>query len=428
MINSIKNIGISSATRPYDIIKIRTINLMCVVGIAVLLTQIAMGLILDLSLYLPVYYSVTIVLLFIPLYLNAIQKMIASGMAFLTTAYFSIAFMSSILGEELNSHLYIIPCVTIGLTFFSKTQQIYRWLCIVLAGLSWIIPKIYLSYYNPIVEIENTMAELMAEINVGITLIVSIVIIYVFSSQNDDFINQIENQKRLINVKNEELTQFNYILTHDLKAPAISIASLSDIIEETIEEEKLQLPESLIQPFHLLKKKSKGLVNIIKGITEYFKTSVHEQFEWVNTEKEIKEIIELISGDKIVNIRLDSLPYLYTPSIAFRRICQNLLTNAIKYTKNENPCIHIYYTESNGKGHLNFQDNGQGIDKTQQKQIFNLFSMIDKSEENSSGIGLAIVKKLVEETNGEIYVQSEIGKGSNFYLSYNITSFKRNPS
>jgi signal transduction histidine kinase len=105
----------------------------------------------------------------------------------------------------------------------------------------------------------------------------------------------------------------------------------------------------------------------------------------------------------------------------FQQLIQNFITNAIKYNDKEKGTVRLIISETSQYHSFSVEDNGRGIDKRNQDKIFDMFQKFDAEGKSSSGIGLAIVKKIVELYQGKVSLQSEVGKGSTFtfYLPKN---------
>src|SRR5690606_28242512 len=118
-----------------------------------------------------------------------------------------------------------------------------------------------------------------------------------------------------------------------------------------------------------------------------------------------------------VAISYDPLPEIMADYIQLTQVFQNLISNAIKFCSKEAPKIHISATEENDQWLFSVQDNGIGINPKYSERIFEVFKRLNKRQEYpGTGIGLSICKKIVERHGGCIWVESELGKGSTFYI------------
>ena len=131
--------------------------------------------------------------------------------------------------------------------------------------------------------------------------------------------------------------------------------------------------------------------------------------------------LELFIKENNATVSHDPLPVVMADSIQLVQVFQNLIINGIKFHSEGAPKIHISVEKKANEWVFSVQDNGIGIDPQYFKTIFEIFKRLHKREEYSgTGIGLAICKKIVERCGGRIWVESELGKGSTFYLTLPI--------
>ncbi len=219
---------------------------------------------------------------------------------------------------------------------------------------------------------------------------------------------------------NRELDQFAYTASHDLRAPLQGIELLSQWI---IEESHSLLPEKSRHHLDLLKKRVRRLDELISGILAYsrIKTS-GGNLEEVDLNKMLDEIIDNLNAPKNIKITIDEImPTLTTDKIALTQVFLNLISNAIKFHDKPHGHINIGYQAEDHFFIFYVKDDGPGIEEKFHEKIFELFKTLQSRDQTEgTGIGLAIVKKIVEKHEGKITVQSIVGKGSTFYFSWPI--------
>ncbi len=229
-----------------------------------------------------------------------------------------------------------------------------------------------------------------------------------------------------IKQKNQELEQFSYVLSHDLKSPLRAIKTLIHFIKEDMEEADLKLPEEVEKNFDLIDGRVVRMEHLIMSVLSYAQVGGSQEAEWVNMNEiveEVKDFIEIPSNFKL-KISKD-LPMLKGNKIEITQVVQNLITNAIKYNDNEEPELFIYPGLRSKNFLIHFKDNGKGIDPMFHDKVFNLFETLKQKESfESTGIGLPIVKKVVEKIGGNIYVKSTPGDGADFILSFPLSVCK----
>lgn len=217
-----------------------------------------------------------------------------------------------------------------------------------------------------------------------------------------------------IEKKNEELDQFAYIVSHDLKAPLRAISTLSTFLEEDLEG---KLNEETEGNFALMRSRVARMESLINGILEYSKVGrKSSKNELIDTQKLVTDIIDSLEIDpKFKIIIQDQLPKVEFTEIQLGQVFQNLISNAIKYHDKDTGQININYHDQDGFHEFEVVDDGPGIEPQYQDKIFEIFQTLQSRDEiESTGIGLSIVKKIVEDHSGSIQVNSKIGEGSTF--------------
>ncbi|MDY6938480.1 MAG: PAS domain S-box protein [Cyanobacteriota bacterium] len=219
--------------------------------------------------------------------------------------------------------------------------------------------------------------------------------------------------------RNQELDRFAYVASHDLKAPLRAIANLSTWIEEDIGND---LPEENREQLDLLQGRVHRMERLIDGLLAYSRAGRSAQtVEEVDLNELLKEEIDLLApmADLSIDIAPD-LPIFSTNRVPLARVFSNLIGNAIKHHDRPNGRIEIRCKpRSNSFYEFTVADDGPGIDEAYHSKIFEIFQVLESRDTlESTGIGLAIVKKIVEAEGGEISVYSQLGRGSTFRFTW----------
>jgi PAS domain S-box-containing protein len=219
--------------------------------------------------------------------------------------------------------------------------------------------------------------------------------------------------------RNQELDQFAYIASHDLKAPLRAIANLSEWLEADLDG---QLPQENQTQLQLLRARVHRMYALLDGVLEYARIGRAQiAVEVVSVEALLVEILDTLLPPSgfIVKFVLP-LPTFTTSRLLLRQVLMNLMDNAIKYHPNpETGLLKISVQELEEYYEFAVSDNGEGISPEFHRKVFTIFQTLQaKDNRESTGVGLAIVKKIVETEGGKIGIKSEIGKGSTFYFTW----------
>lgn len=213
---------------------------------------------------------------------------------------------------------------------------------------------------------------------------------------------------------NSELDKFAYVVSHDLKAPLRAIGSLSDWIEE---DAGSQLNAESLSHLQTIKGRVVRMEGLINGILDYTKAAKkNEEIIDIDSGDLVRETIDLLGPPArvMVNVR-GEFPILSARKVKLQQVFMNLVSNAYKYNDKEDQQIEIGCEFQGSSCIFYVKDNGPGIEKAYHEKIFVIFQTLNARDEvESRGVGLAIVKKIVEEEGGRIWVESEQGKGACF--------------
>jgi PAS domain S-box-containing protein len=218
---------------------------------------------------------------------------------------------------------------------------------------------------------------------------------------------------------NADLKQFAYVASHDLREPLRMITSYLQLLERRYKD---QLDEDANDFIGFAVNGAKRLDTMIMDLLEYSRVA---NIEMKFTDVDIQEVVELVINNLKVlieendaTIDYDSLPTIWSDENLLIILFQNLISNAIKYRTEETPKIHISAIKEENQYVFSVKDNGIGIDSKHLERIFTIFNRLHTHEEyEGSGIGLAIAQRIVHQHGGEIWAESELGKGSTFYFT-----------
>ncbi|TGK02171.1 PAS domain S-box protein [Leptospira selangorensis] len=244
---------------------------------------------------------------------------------------------------------------------------------------------------------------------------------------NRDISEKIESRKSLeealygLAKTNKELEQFAYIASHDLQEPLRTIASYLQLLERKFSEEIKPEMREFIHVSVEAAKRQQGLIESLLSYSRVGSDSVKKSKGNTNLIlDEIKKDLSSVIQETKANLVLEGpFPEVYADQDQIRRLFSNLISNGIKFrSPTRSPEIRIKVKNVPGANVFSVADNGIGMDSKYFDRIFIIFQKLHtRSEYPGTGIGLSICKKIVENHGGKIWVQSSVGKGSEFFFS-----------
>ncbi|MBE9083440.1 GHKL domain-containing protein [Tolypothrix sp. LEGE 11397] len=216
---------------------------------------------------------------------------------------------------------------------------------------------------------------------------------------------------------NQDLNDFAYVVSHDLKAPLRGISSLSEWLLSDYGDQFDDEGQELVR---LLISRVKKMYALIDGILQYSRAgSYREEKTQVNLNDVVRDVIDLLAPPENIQIEIIStLPIISAETTRIKQIFQNLFSNAIKFIDKPQGRIIINCTEDNSYWQFIVADNGPGIEEKYFTKIFQMFQKLSNDDNSdSTGIGLSLVKKIVELYGGTVWVESEVGQGSKFFFT-----------
>ena len=235
---------------------------------------------------------------------------------------------------------------------------------------------------------------------------------------------ELEGAQDLLKASNEDLRTFAYIVSHDLKEPLRMINSYTQLLKRSFKD---NLDEDTSQFMFFIIDGSRRMKQMLDDLLQYATAANKEVFkEVVNIKDPISIAIknlEIPIKEKNANVEFldDNFPNIHASFSHMTQLFQNLIGNAIKFHKpTMYPLVEIS-SERKGKYNIiRIQDNGMGIPREKTDSIFSPFERVGHNKIKGTGIGLAICKKIVENHNGKIWVESDTDEGATFYIAFPI--------
>ncbi len=243
--------------------------------------------------------------------------------------------------------------------------------------------------------------------------------IFIMSDVNERKKAEIQLNEYLSDLEktNKELDKFAYIVSHDLKAPLRAIGNLTDWITQDSAD---SLSDESKENFQIIKGRVKRMEQLINAILEYSKVSKHKGTQELFSFNEIiHNAVDLAGTDSNCKVEISgTMPEYYGDKVKYQQVFMNLISNGIKHNNKEQKKIEISCREEGKFWEFMIKDNGPGIDKRFHEKVFVIFQTLKARDEfESTGIGLSIVKKIVEEAGGSIRIESTPGEGAAFYFT-----------
>lgn len=229
----------------------------------------------------------------------------------------------------------------------------------------------------------------------------------------------LKRSNSLLRRSNQELDDFTYIVSHDLKEP---LRGISNFCQYLMEDYSRQLDKKACHYLDVIKKSSARMKKLIDDLLKLShvrrKSNSSEELNLNRALKEIIQNMEPAIKEKKVKIKIQKdLPTITCDSLRYKQVFYNLVNNAIKYADKAKPYIKIGWRQTPAEHIFTIKDNGPGISKEDYDKIFTIFRRLHHDKNEGTGAGLTIVKTIVESHGGRIWVESELGHGSVFYFT-----------
>ncbi len=327
--------------------------------------------------------------------------------------YFAALFL---IGGYFSQSIASVATIAVTYVLFRNEPKL-RYQLIVYNCLIYIIPTIYLNFYEPVLGHHDYPLD---EILVYLLSIGWISIVFLVYEENTlGYIKSLQEKNEQLQRKTNELQRFTYIASHDLKSPIRNMTSFLNLIRRAINrkdyqgiEEYLAFAQTGVQEMH----------ELVSGVLEVsrIEQNAKTRYAMQDLNKLLRKAISNIQAEidqKQANITATILPCYYCHESDFIIVFQNLVQNAIKYNRSSEPQLQITSTQNNDTLLLSFKDNGIGIESQFYDQIFDYFKRLHSSQQyQGTGLGLGLCRKIIEKYDGQIRVESDPGRYAEFII------------
>jgi len=220
---------------------------------------------------------------------------------------------------------------------------------------------------------------------------------------------------------NDELDSFTYIASHDLKEPLRGIHNYSTFLMEDYGEILDQDGRDKLETLVRLTQRMEDLINALSFFSRLGRQELHKSAIDLNELIDnVAEVIRISKPDASIEIiNMDNLPVIYGDKILMEEVFSNLINNAVKYNNKNDKIVEIGHKETDESASIIYvKDNGIGIREKHQETIFKIFKRLHGKDRfgGGTGVGLTIVKKIIERHGGQIWLESNYGEGTIFYV------------
>ncbi len=361
---------------------------------------------------------VIISILLLLLYLNSKQYFNVAQLLVNILFPFVMLSIGVLYGEPTGIQYNLMIFITTAFFFHKKT--ITKFLLAFYNILIFFFLEYYWTHYDSIyMTIVSPITEPLTFIT---SVCCSITIMFTFLKENENFdaknqelLKTLEINNQELKVANKELERFAYVASHDLKTPLRTILGFTELLERDYKNGK---NDNFLAYFKQIKQGTLQMDNLIKTTLEYSRIdNLETENTWIDLNQIIKSIKSNYLNNKTVSIEYDTLPSIFAEENQILSLFQNLIENGTKYNQSPVKKINISCKTSDNKYLFSVSDNGIGIEKQYQNQIFTMFKRLHTNQQyDGTGLGLAICEKVVAKMNGKIWIESKVGVGTTFFV------------
>jgi len=219
--------------------------------------------------------------------------------------------------------------------------------------------------------------------------------------------------------RNQEMEQFVYTVSHDLRSPLVTTMGFVSFLKEDIAEGNLTEVDDALSRIEKANLRMQQLINDLLQLSRAGRMELNlEAFNVGSVLTGVLDYVSQIAEEKGVRIEIsDDFPVITADRNRLHQVFENLLTNAVKYGIGApDPCVRVFWRDMGDEIYICVQDNGPGIAPEYHKKVFGLFQRLNTTEPGT-GVGLAIVSRIAELHGGKAWVESEPGEGASFWVS-----------
>lgn len=320
----------------------------------------------------------------------------------------------------------------------SEGVQMDKRLAVIQGHLADLQRRIYVTFSTSLAQAERASQQALWVGVAAFVILVILVGVFIFLIQrlskglrnnledlralNDRLEEMVQGRTEELQSKNRELEAFLYTVSHDLKAPVVSLYGMANALREDYENQLDKQGKHYLQRVIANASQMEALIQQLLELSKI--GSVAYTPEVVDSETVVRGVFDQFESqvrDRGILVEVRSpLPRVYINRLRLHQIFSNLVGNAVKFIgETPKPFIEVGAEDKGDKIQFYVKDNGIGIDETYHEKIFGVFQRLQEVGTEGTGIGLAIVKRIVESNGGRIWLDSKKGEGSTFFFTAN---------
>lgn len=419
--DSIKSIGVKNDHKAYAVFSL--MNQICFMGGIVGLSMAALGIILGL----PIYYSgLSFGLAFmttLPLLLNAYRLFDLSRFVVAGVIPVQVCLWSVLIGGSFSEESILTVILFLIYILYAESPK-KRNVFYAVLFLAYIASNTYLIFFSPLLsEVDNPYDDPLAFM---ICVAWLVMVIWSFQKkiqkqqdEQEQLIKQLKDKNGNLIKTKEELEQFTYIASHDLKSPLRTIISFLDLIKRDVKRERY---DDLLSKLDFARSGAEQMNYLVTDILEYSKITnlkAHKK-SVVNLQTIVDKVkfnLKDVIDRKNVDLYIFDLPDFYCNETEMTVLFQNFIENGIKYNEEKTPNIFVKSKLTEDALELQFIDNGIGIEEQYYEKIFLFFKRLHTNDHyKGTGLGLGLCKKIIDDMGGTVNIESMVNVGTTFTI------------
>jgi len=368
----------------------------------------------------PIYTKISFVIACmytVMLFLHHFNRIYEAKIYFSTVIPIWFTLGTILIGGQFSQSAASVATIIITYVLFEESFKL-RNLLIGVHIVLFIGVMLYMNFCDPILGVKEVPFD---EIVIYIMAICWIsIVFYIHDQKSLNLIKALKGKNQEMEVQNEQLERFTYLASHDIKSPLRNISTFLGLMKRDVE---IGETGNLNEYLKVALTASNQVSNLVDGVLEVSRlSSVEEDYQMVNLNDVLKSALKNLKSDieeKQAQISSNELPQFYCNQYDLIVVFQNIIQNGIKYNESELPKVDLYY-EPNGIGFtLSFTDNGIGINEAYHDQVFEFFKRLHNTDQYSgTGLGLGVVKKILDKYGIKIQIESELNVFTRFILQF----------